>query len=296
MSSFFDAADASRNRYQQQHHNGILDLGAIAQKIVHPKAMVQPVKRRGSLWAFLFFLILGCAMFGGSLYALYFGDPYGLTQFMICAAGATGMSFFISYCVLPTRLWYSRMFRTFYKDFCFGMVTMALTLAFLAPSSDFPEYVWKTTPLVSVYTRHLKTLPTDKEVDLMTRVLYGEARGENEEGQRNIIHTIINRAEDSKKRFGPTYGEILIRPFQFSCMNPDDPNYPLILKLDKKSLTFQKLRAIVVNTINERLNGRPDPTLNSTHYHNLTVDPKWNIAADGMIRIGNHKFWRGVDN
>jgi N-acetylmuramoyl-L-alanine amidase len=254
------------------------------------------VKPRGSVALFLFFVALGFALITFNVAALQFGDPYGLSRAMIYITCGVGMCFGAAFFALPTRLWYSKFWRTLYKDTALGLVTMCLVLAILAPSKKFPTYVENSTPLVTAYVRHLKTLPSDDEVDLMTRVLYGEARGENEEGQRNIVHTIINRAEDSKKRFGPTYSEILIRPFQFSCMNPDDPNYPLLLKLDKKSLTYKKLHAIVVNTINERLNGRPDPTLNSTHYHNLKVDPKWNVAADGMIRIGNHKFWRGVDN
>lgn len=294
MTSFFDAADQARHRHHH-HHHGILDLEAIAQKIIHPKAMIQPVKRRGSLSTFLFFLGLGCALFALSLYALYFGDPYGLTQFMIAMSGAIGLSFLISYLVLPTRLWHSRMFRTFYKDFCCGMVTMALTLAFLAPSADFPEYVWKTTPIVSAYTRHIKVLPSDKEIELMTRVLYGEARGEPEAGQKNVVQTIINRVEDRKKRYGPTYAEVLIRPNAFSCMNANDPNYKKLLELDRKGLTYKKLHAIVVKTINERMNGLSDPTNGATHYHTYEVDPHWNRNAKSMIRLGNHQFWTEVD-
>jgi hypothetical protein len=294
MSSFFEAADAAHNRYHIPDHP--LDLGTIARKVFHPKAMVQPVKKRGSASAFAVFLLSGIAIFGVSLAALYFGDPYGLTQFMLYLAGAEAIAYLASYLVLPTRLWYSKMFRTFYKDFCFGMVTMSIVLAFIAPTKEFPSYVENSTPLVSAMTRHLKVLPSDKEVELMTRVLYGEARGEPEAGQKNVIQTIINRAENAKQRYGKSYTEVLIRPRAFSCMNPADPNFEKLLELDKKSLTFTKLRAIVVNTINDRLNGLPDPTQGSTHYHTFEVDPHWNRNAKSMIRIGNHQFWTGVDD
>jgi len=291
MSSFFDAADQSYHR----HHAPPLDLSSVAHKVFHPKAMVQPVKKRGSLSLFVTSLLSGCAIFGISLAALYFGDPYGLTQLMLYLSGAMGASFLVSFCALPTRLWYSRVFRTFYKDFCFGMTTMAIALAFIAPSKDFPEYVINSAPSISSYVRHLKTLPTDKEVELITRVLYGEARGEPAAGQKNVVQTIINRAEDSKHRYGATYTEILIRPHAFTCMNPADPNFEKLLELDKKSLTFQKLHAIVLTTIKERLNGVPDPTQGATHYHTYEVDPHWNRNAKSMIRLGNHQFWTEVD-
>jgi N-acetylmuramoyl-L-alanine amidase len=291
MTSFFDASDAARSR----DYDRILDLGAVATRILHPKKMVQPVKQRGSITAFLVLLGLGCGLFVLSLAAFSYGDPYGLTEAMLYIAGGMSILFLGSYLSLPTRLWYSRSFSTFYRDFCFGMTTMAVALAIMAPSEKYPEYVINSTPVVRQFVKYIHNIPTDKEIDLMARVLYGEARGEDLEGQKNVVHTIINRAEDKRKRFGPTYAEILIRPKAFSCMNPEDPNYKLLLELDKKSLTFQKYRDIVVNTINERLNGGNDPTQNSTHYHNLKVDPKWNVAADGMVRIGNHKFWRGVD-
>lgn len=293
MSSFFEAADAAHQRYHSS--SSPLDLGTIAHKIIHPKAMVQPVKKRGSMSAFLVSLGIGCSLFALSVTALYFGDPYGLTQFMLYTTGAMSLAFAGSYFMLPTRLWYSSMFKTMYRDFCFGMITMSLALAFMAPSREFPKYVLDSTPLVTAYTRHLKVLPSDKEIDLLTRVLYGEARGESEEGQRNVVQTIINRVEDRKKRYGPTYAEVLIRPNAFSCMNANDPNYKKLLELDKNSLTFKKLRAIVINTINERMNGVNDPTNGATHYHTYEVDPHWNRKAKSMIRIGNHQFWTEVD-
>lgn len=265
-------------------------------KNMRPITLRRDVKPRGSVALFLFFSLLGLGLVSVVVAGLQFGDPYGLTQALIYVSAGVGACFGAAYLSLPTRMWYSRFWNAFYKDVSLGMVTMCLVLALMAPSKKIPNWVeTNTMPLTMAYTRHLQTLPSDDEIDLMTRVLYGEARGETPEGQVNIVHTIINRAEDRKKRFGPTYSEVMIRPFAFSCMNADDPNYKKLLELDKKSLTYKKLHAIVVKTINERLNGGIDPTQNSTHYHNLKVDPKWNMAADGMIRIGNHKFWRGVD-
>jgi N-acetylmuramoyl-L-alanine amidase len=79
-------------------------------------------------------------------------------------------------------------------------------------------------------------------------------------------------------------------------MEANDPNFEKLVELDKNSLTFKKLRDIVVNTIVARMNGEPDPTQGATHYHTYEVDPHWNRNAKSMIRLGNHQFWTEVDS
>jgi N-acetylmuramoyl-L-alanine amidase len=57
--------------------------------------------------------------------------------------------------------------------------------------------------------------------------LVGEARGESVEGIVAVANVIKNRAYSAQK----TYKEICLAPLQFSCWNPDDPNYAMISTL-----------------------------------------------------------------
>lgn len=292
MSSFFDAAEASKHR----HHASPLDLSVVARKILHPKKMVRPVKPRGSGLGATVFTVIGFGIFAFMVLLANRGAEYGAQAAMFYLTGGMSAAFLVALLILPTRLWYSLGFFTFFKDMVFGMIAMGFTLALLTQDLPYPSWFYDVNTTVPVHRQYKFALPTDKEIDFLTRVIYGEARGETPYNQSNIVHTIINRAENPKKRYGATIGEILIRPKAFSCLNPDDPNYPKLLMLDKKSLTFKKIRAIVVNTIVARMNGAADPTQGSTHYHTAEVDPHWNRKAVRMIKLGGHQFWTGVDD
>ncbi len=54
---------------------------------------------------------------------------------------------------------------------------------------------------------------------LMGLCLYGEARGEDEDGQNAVLQVIINRAIERDKQY---VEPVLLRKLQFSCFNPGD--------------------------------------------------------------------------
>lgn len=186
--------------------------------------------------------------------------------------------------------------RYFYRQMSIGLVVM---FAILIPANipNVPSiFNYLNKPItLSMFYDYKFPIPTDKEVDLLTRVVWGEARGEKPQYQSAIVHTIINRAEHPKKRYGVTFSDILIRPNAYSCMNPNDPNYPKLLSLSKNSPEYKKINEVVLNTILSRMNGGMDPTDGATHYHTKDVNPKWNQAASSMFTLGSHKFWVGVD-
>lgn len=68
---------------------------------------------------------------------------------------------------------------------------------------------------------------TDQEVLALT--LYGEARGESIEGQIAVGCVIRNRLTAKEG-----YKEVCLSPYQFSCWNSSDPNYPILNGLAEK--------------------------------------------------------------
>lgn len=172
---------------------------------------------------------------------------------------------------------------------------MCFIFAISLPRYSLPPETWTQSVIIPLHPLNFM-IPDDNELNLLTRVVYGEARGETAEDQANIVHSIINRSADKKRRYGGTIRDILLKPKAYSCLNPDDPNYPILLSLSKDSPEYKKIHSIVRETYSSRMNGGPDPTQGATHYHTKDVDPKWNTAAKKMIKLGNHKFWTGVDD
>lgn len=189
-----------------------------------------------------------------------------------------------------------KFWRYFYRQMAIGLVIMFAVLipAHIPNVPSIFTYLNKPVTIALHYDYKFK-VPTDKEIDLLTRVIWGEARSEKSQYQSAIVHTIINRAEHPKKRYGATFSEILVRPYAYSCMNPDDPNYSKLLSLSKDSKEYKKIREVVLNTLLSRMAGGGDPTDGATHYHTKAVNPKWNQAATSMFTMGSHKFWVGVD-
>ena len=61
---------------------------------------------------------------------------------------------------------------------------------------------------------------SDDDRDALIKTVYGEARGEAEEGQIAVVHVIPNRAAQRKTSVATE----CYRPRQFSCWYPKDPN------------------------------------------------------------------------
>lgn len=196
---------------------------------------------------------------------------------------------------MPTVIRESGFLFFLWKNTLLGMLVIAFIFIVSLPRYVYPPDMWKYSIVVPLHPVDFM-LPSDKELNLLTRVVYGEARGETPEDQANIVHSILNRAADKKKRYGGSIRDILLKPNAYSCLNPDDPNYSKLLSLSKDSKEYKKIQSIVKNTITARMNGEPDPTMGATHYHTREVDPKWNTAASKMITLGSHKFWIGVDD
>jgi N-acetylmuramoyl-L-alanine amidase len=134
---------------------------------------------------------------------------------------------------------------------------------------------------------------THQDIDILARTLYGEARGEySQVGPAAFIaiaNVVMNRFQE-KKKYGSSLEEICLKPWQFSCWNKNDPNFPL---LQDEYLNEDTLFRIAQNTARKVSYGLwPDLTRGSNHYHATHCQPSWIQAGKLRLRLGGHMFYR----
>lgn len=134
------------------------------------------------------------------------------------------------------------------------------------------------------------TLPPLSAVDrdILTRTLFGEARGEPLAGQVAVVHVLRNRVIARKSNAAAECQ----RPWQFSCWLETDPNRRKLDALRPDSAEYQTLAAVVDAAWPE-----PDTVQGARHYYatSMPAPPKWaKPPAREVARIGGHAFWAGV--
>ncbi len=146
--------------------------------------------------------------------------------------------------------------------------------------------------LVRLFSFIMVDPQTFDEVDVLTRTVYGEARGESQDGQAAVAWVILNRAKKGRTYMGKNIKEVCLKPSQFSCWNSNDPNRKLLVTLDTNNETYKRIRKIVEEVLNET---RADNTHDSTHYHTSRVEPSWAKGKNPVVTIGNHLFYNNID-
>lgn len=123
----------------------------------------------------------------------------------------------------------------------------------------------------------------------LTAMLFGECRGQNVECMYGVGSVALNRARlDLDTRYGHgVYGTVRKRK-QFSCLNPNDPNWPVIQKAmagklkphSPDGIKWTIARGIALNLLHRAVK---DPTHGALYYHALWVKPIW-IHDKGMVK------------
>jgi N-acetylmuramoyl-L-alanine amidase len=133
----------------------------------------------------------------------------------------------------------------------------------------------------------LEKLP---EVELLARCIWGEARGQSVQGKLAVAHVVLNRV-NARAYYGRTIKEVVLKPWQFSCFNENDPNLAKILGLNVANPDLAYCHAVADVAL---LTDNPDPTGGATHYHATQVRPSWVSSAQMtfLCRIDNHLFYR----
>ncbi|MDG6399615.1 cell wall hydrolase [Pseudomonas quasicaspiana] len=141
---------------------------------------------------------------------------------------------------------------------------------------------------------------TGTDHDTLARTLWGEARGEGLAGMIAVGWAIRNRVEmdlhnDGKPDWwGEGYEGVCRAPYQFSCWNRNDPNYPFLsgrkpIPVAQFALASQAASAVIAGE-------HSDPTGGATHYYATTLlkAPAWASMARRTLKLGHHIFFRDV--
>jgi spore germination cell wall hydrolase CwlJ-like protein len=134
-------------------------------------------------------------------------------------------------------------------------------------------------------------------LNLLTACIYGEARGEPLLGKFAVAWVIRNRTRD--KRWPNTFEDVILQPKQFSCMNPDDPNYDEVLKAllpsrnaNSINMDWRECR-IAAHAVISQIPWCYDPTNEANHYHAASIKiPYWAKNKYPVEAIGNHWFYK----
>ena len=115
------------------------------------------------------------------------------------------------------------------------------------------------------------------DLDALTRVVYGEARGESDEGKKGVAWTVKNRASKS----GKSIKDEATKKGQFCCYKGE------MKEKDSK----EKCEKIAKDTIDGK---NTDPTNGATHFYSGKNVPDWAANKTPCATIGGHKFFKGI--
>ena len=119
-----------------------------------------------------------------------------------------------------------------------------------------------------------KNVTNSKDVDLVARLINGEARGEPYEGQVAVGATILNRTRDP--RFPSTIAGVIYQPGAFTAIVDGQIN--------------AKIEASSIRAARDALNGW-DPSGGAVFYFNpATSTNKWIWSRTLIKVIGKHRF------
>ncbi len=132
----------------------------------------------------------------------------------------------------------------------------------------------------------------EEDLNILTRTLYGEARGEYKASGPGaliaVANVIMNRARKGG-RFGGTVKEVCLKPKQFSCWNENDPNYA---HLKGEELLKEPIYKICLEVAEKVGSGSwPDLTRGCDHYHASSCHPSWANPEKIKLRLGRHIFY-----
>jgi N-acetylmuramoyl-L-alanine amidase len=138
---------------------------------------------------------------------------------------------------------------------------------------------------------------------LMALTIYGEARGESEEGKIAVGSVILERV-DHRNWDGKTIHEVCLCPFQFSCFLPNDQNFKS-LKLIADDWDMKYMRSMDLqdcyHTAFDMLAGRIPRTKeiadsHATQYLTTALRksskcPSWVKDMKKVVTVGAHEFY-----
>lgn len=120
---------------------------------------------------------------------------------------------------------------------------------------------------------------TPPEIDCLARVMYHEASGEGERGQKAVGYVVINRSKSG--HFPNNICKVVTQPKQFS-------NFSLRRSIPAQTLNNYKTLASQLISSYSRIS---DPTRGALFFHSTAVRPAWR-GLRYTITIGRHIFYK----
>lgn len=135
-------------------------------------------------------------------------------------------------------------------------------------------------------------------IDVLSRTLYGEARGEfmHPKGGLSALiavgNVVMNRLKSNPEWFGKTVSEVCLKPYQFSCWRAKDVNYAIITSVQLGDHPIFDLCHHVAQKI--YYEEWPDLTQGCDHYYAswMTPVPAWAKGLKPKREIGQHLFFK----
>ena len=128
---------------------------------------------------------------------------------------------------------------------------------------------------------------TWSELDLLTGVILGEARGEPHDGKVGVGIVVRNRVEQPCW-WGRNWREVILRESQFSCWEDHNVDEVLEEKCGQTALWLDARKIatdVYLGHVVDRIGG-------PTHYHADYAHPAWARKLIRLCQIGGHVFYR----
>src|SRR3989338_5658067 len=133
-----------------------------------------------------------------------------------------------------------------------------------------------------------------EDLDILARTIYGEARGEllKKTGGMKSLHAVawVIKNRFKARVYGATIKDICLKPWQFSCWNPNDVNRKAIEKVQIDNKILQTCTIAALEVLNDIV---PDCTEGANHYHNHLISPPyWALPMFKTVKIAGHIFYK----
>lgn len=139
------------------------------------------------------------------------------------------------------------------------------------------------------------------DIELLQCLIYGEARGEDIEGQVAVAWVVRNRVLSPVTWWGTTWKSVMLKQKQFSCFNDNDPNLDEIFakwEYRRHTQAWRLARWVAAGVIYDTRDVKdkliawlPDVSGGANHYHATSVKPSWADDSKITTAIGSHIFY-----
>lgn len=135
---------------------------------------------------------------------------------------------------------------------------------------------------------------TDSDTVLLARLVFGEARGSSLKEKVSTAYTAVNRANDSIDWNGKNLREAILKGYQYSCFNYNDPNrIKLMDPMEYDSTSWKESMKAAKGVLDGTYR---DPTGGATHYHTKKIYPYWmksnEITKVDHLEDMDHNYYR----